>query len=253
MVTDAVFKIGASHRVCQDYAIASSAMVVVCDGCSGGRYVDVGARILAHRAITDSGIDFLYPPRIEDIADSLGLSQEDMTATILSIKIDGESCITTRMGDGFIFKKTKDNLTIIEGSWSDNAPFYFAYDVYNMKDKWKEQFPNNKYSETIYTFDNNLNLVSKEENKDPMACGGRISCEYIDSDIIYLGVASDGLSSFQDSNKNLVPLDKVVPILFNFKNFNPGFVQRRIQMAEKEFSKLGWSHYDDLSMGIIVP
>lgn len=252
MITDAVFKIGASHKVCQDYAIATPDKVIVCDGCSSGRYVDVGARVIAHLMTSEYGMDFMNPNALRIMAESLNLTQQDMTATILSININQESCITTRMGDGFIFRKTKDNLIITEGSWSENAPYYFAYDAYKMTDRWKQEFPNNTYSETTYTFDNNLNLVSKAENKDPTIGGGYINVGCIEPDTIYIGVASDGLSSFQDSNKNPVALDKVVPILFNYKNFTPGFLQRRVQMAEKEFAKLGWSHYDDLSMGVIV-
>lgn len=252
MITDAVYKIGASHRVCQDYALASENAVVVCDGCSSGRHVDVGARVLAHLMMGEYGIDFMNPKLLKQTADSLNLTQQDMTATILAIDSRSGGCVTTRMGDGFIFEKVGDYLTIKEGSWSDNAPYYFAYDAYDMTDRWNEEFPNNKYTETIYTFDSNLNLLSKVVN-DKADAGGYISIggEW-DSNEVYRGVASDGLSSFQDANKNPVALDKIVPILFNFKNFNPGFVQRRVQMAEKEFAKLGWSHYDDLSMGVIA-
>lgn len=244
VITDAVYKIGASHKVCQDYAITTPNKVVICDGCSTGRHVDVGARVLAH-------MDNVFDEKVfKDISKHLGLEQPDLSSTYLRLMdVNSQAYSFLRIGDGFLFRKIGETLEVHEYSYAGNAPYYIAYKHFGMDEQWETQFSDNTATETIWTFDKDFKLV----DKNTVPCAGQkqfIEIWGVDQD--YIGIASDGLSSFQDSNKNPVALDKVVPILFNYKNLNPGFLQRRVQMAEKEFAKLGWSHYDDLSMGVIV-
>lgn len=244
MITDAVFKIGASHKVCQDYAIATPSKVVICDGCSTGRHVDVGARVLAHMD------DVFSTEAFTAVTKHLSLEQPDMSSTYLRLMdINSQAFTFLRIGDGFLFRKVGETLEVHEYHYKGNAPYYIAYQHFGMDEQWQSQFSDNAAIETIWTFGKDFKLVDKKEQP----CSGQkqfIEIWGVDQD--YIGIASDGLSSFQDSNKNPVALDKIVPILFNYKNFTPGFLQRRVQMAEKEFAKLGWSHYDDLSMGVIV-
>jgi hypothetical protein len=248
MITDAVFKIGASHRVCQDYALAKPDSVHLSDGCSSGRNTDIGSRfltwLLAHNPSyadsTEEGNSV-----IQSYGITLGLTRDDLVATYL----EAREHTALILGDGYIFQHVNNCLRLYEYKYTSNAPFYLAYKIFNDMDKWEQQFPDNKCELTEYVFDDKLNLVEKYDTENTFQEG---TFKLIEKDCKYYGIASDGLSSFQDSNKNPIGLDKVVPILFNFKNLNPGFLQRRVQMAEKEFAKLGWSHYDDLSMGVIA-
>ena len=72
MKADAYFEIGATHLVCQDYALAFAnneyAYAIVSDGCTSSPNTDIGARLIS--VIAKDAINYLYQRGHYDIATS---------------------------------------------------------------------------------------------------------------------------------------------------------------------------------------
>ena len=69
---------------------------------------------------------------------------------------------------------------------------------------------------------------------------------------------SDGINSFYKAVKTetsltseRIPREDIIRELFNFKNMNGEFLQRRFGRFQKDCGKLGWNHLDDLSIGVV--
>ena len=87
------------------------------------------------------------------------------------------------------------------------------------------------------------------------------TCDMYDFDLVVL--MSDGIHSFKEIEQSLVPYAKtfqrdidyleVSKELFQFKQMNGVFIQRRCQKFFKNCKGKGWYHFDDFSMaGIYV-
>ncbi len=154
---DDYFHIGQMHIVsgkpCQDYSfsglVRDSAFAVVSDGCSSGRYTDVGARIIALSTVaalqelrasnTDTHqVSQLVTQRHDQAllkaSEAFNLQLPDLLATCLYVCITPQGGLISIQGDGVIAKVYRDgSLTLIAYQWDNNTPLYPAYVADNYK------------------------------------------------------------------------------------------------------------------------
>ncbi len=149
------FVIGHTHlgngMPCQDYATSGLkddkyAYAIVSDGCSTGGQTDVGSRILAHSfaklfrryfathtesfANMPSHIDTGGSYLASSTMDSLGLSINDMLATVVYAVITPDFTLTSIIGDGVVvFGYDDGSLEMQCVDWDQNAPYYIAYSM----------------------------------------------------------------------------------------------------------------------------
>lgn len=161
---DAFFRIGRTHRVCQDYALSASQVVspagaeerviaLVADGCSGEPHTDVGARLILHGTLNQWGqvqdllpldgwierrsVDVSYGVSVARAAAlHVGVDIMAVTATVVFVEQDGRTPRIVRgavFGDGAISLRTPDwGLVVVEvvppSIGAGSLPAYPTYD-----------------------------------------------------------------------------------------------------------------------------
>lgn len=160
---DAFFRIGSTHEVCQDYALALQArrdakgplrtLAAVADGCSGEAHTDVGARLILHGTVTQwAHVDALL--NLEDWVERksvevsygvslaraacqhVGVPTCGVTATVALVEhhdADPQGVRGAIFGDGAISLRTPDwRLVVVEvippSSETGSMPAYPTYD-----------------------------------------------------------------------------------------------------------------------------
>lgn len=265
--TDGLFRIGSTHKVCQDYIHHGQDFLpfaVVSDGCSGSKNSDIGSRILAHsfeQVMKLIGKDNIinYPAkslaaRVQSYAYSnianLGIDESSLHATLLFAVANQEQgkLRVTMIGDGFLAYKLKsqDAPHIIKSDFSHDYPVYPGY------------FNN---SELMHEFERVNTEVGQNvthewlQGKSPE---GYIpnKCKYIFNlilpleEIEWVMLTSDGIGTFVDEafpNAALNTEETVLPYFSGIKARQGEFVTRRInKMLTKELT--GNIHEDDISV-----
>lgn len=269
MITDCAFTKGYSHQVCQDYCTDFSPhginQLVLCDGCSSSKMVDVGARLLAHTVASHYEFDIEHlKVELKKACNLLRFNDYSfMDATLMSAKyIDGNIKVNI-YGDGYIILSYKNYIEVFEITFIKGYPFYFSYLLDdNRLSSYDKLEDKNKSRSLLYIKDsfNDINAVVKIagsmlNNENNKSYSFNIKAEGID----YIMFSSDGLNSFIKKNKTdtsvsneTIPLKEVLKKLITFKNFKGQFVQRRLNAFKKECSELGWDHYDDLSIAVMA-
>ena len=276
MHTDSYFKIGSSHPICQDFAtsglLKSIPYTIIADGCSGAKDSDWGARLLV-RSLSEN----IYPGPLTDAYQiagrlsqshcrTLNLPNEALTATLLSVSvvetgtphrfqaaIFGDGCIVARRNDG--------TLEVISHEFSTGAPYYLRYNL--------DQESHLQYCKE---FGEGQLLITSTELGGTASKSHPINVETLNvnnGDTLYIydfpiseynlvAVLSDGVKSFEKKVKTdtqisttTVPMYSILLELFQFKGYAGHFVQRRCIKQFKVFEELGWSHFDDFSIGVM--
>lgn len=245
MSIDTFMRIGSTHNICQDYVIHKGNSIALSDGCSSAPDTDIGARLICHAKL--AGEEEALP----DIVAKLGLVQACLCGTYLSLTKDKDDFLYERWGDGCIIRCYDDGeICIDEMRYSANAPYYIGYRLCGMDkafDSLQSNFASVKHYEFLkdFTFDTELSFTTEDVgDKEFKSSIGR-------DQIRWLAITSDGLSSFVNKDQEPIGIPQLVPYLFSFKNFHGEFVKRRMQMAFREFDKLGWKNTDDISIGVI--
>ena len=276
MISDCAVNIGSSHPVCQDYARtgenSAGPFVVVADGCSSSADTDIGARLLvlsAEKALKEMPLNpynldlfrDLAIVRAAEWAKRMGLAMPSLDATLMTVSLmaNGKG-IATVFGDGLVVAKTSEGLYVNDISYSRNFP---AYPSYRLDEDRMAMMPADNHPIL------ELWRLSKEGSgwkREPVADGAKgvanSGCHCYEFPLegnTFVAVATDGTKSFlspcnsETTKTNApVPLEAVLPELLDFKNFQPGFAQRRMQRFHKDMQKNGWQHYDDLAIGILA-
>jgi len=278
MNTDCAFCIGATHDICQDYALAGKTSIAVSDGCSGSPRSDIGSRVLSITAMNkmtelESLLSFdekecilLARPAIK----MLNIPNECLDATLLSAILYEKALQAMCCGDGIIAIKLKDgNMVIIDIAYKDSYPFYMNY-LYDSTGRYKNWITNhNKRKATKVILDPDWNILSHDEisgiSRLPKDIGiireldYKTVIEITDKSIIeYIALMTDGVHSFYETittgtakfNSALTSVE-VLEKLLSFKNFNTSFVQRRMNKFRKDCLKNNWGNADDLSLAVI--
>jgi protein phosphatase 2C-like protein len=277
MNADCVFRMGRSHAVCQDYAVAGGGAVpyvILADGCSSSPDTDIGARLLvksAERRLLDPaepGTDWemaadLRMRRAVDAArgyaDMLGLSACCLDATLLTATVRGDSWQVSIHGDGVAAFKERGGLVHIHSiSYTEGFPDYPNYTADPERRRaFRERTGNRRRLERM-VLEPDGSLVETSVSLDG-AFGQRyeetgkvVECEWI-------AVTSDGVSSFTSPaggeptrSSTSVPAADVLRELLAFKSTAGVFVQRRVQRFLRECESRGWQHQDDLAVGAIT-
>ncbi len=278
MNTDIFFTQGTTHRVCQDYALSNPRnkdtgeiigmpYVVVCDGCSGARHVDIGARLLALAAVQnildrEDGVRNNLGA-ILATADvfrrSLGLAVESLSSTLLTATQIGNYIEACCVGDGCILahNKTTDMWELRVISFPRELPYYLRYEL---KPSYRQAYLDEygwKYIPRlieVYHFDS-IEVQSKHEIANYFCVNYTHRFPLDEYDIV--AVATDGVGDFQHISADKSGTTPVLNIevlreLLAFKNFAGTFVQRRCNRAFKTFHANNWQNLDDVGIGAIT-
>ncbi len=272
MNADSVFKIGATHAVCQDYVIArgraphGGPYVVLSDGCSSSPDTDVGARLLVKAM--DLMLARTAPRDVSRLhkecartalgwADLMGLPAEAVDATLLSAHVCEDELIVACSGDGAIVLESNAGvLDLYAISSPSGYPFYPAY--VHQPERLAEMLDNQRSVKEIKQF-------RRESPNAPFKLLEMTTSESLTevfrlnvSDYKYVAVASDGLNSFfhtqptpTGNRLHSVCLTDALNQFWSFKNSHGAFVERRMKKFKKDAEARSWDHADDLAMGVI--
>jgi len=275
MNSDCAISIGSTHAICQDYARAGQdkegmPYVIISDGCSSSAETDIGSRLLVLAA--EKNIDLLgiqteefYEKSVvlaETWTKYLGLPEIAIDATLVVAKMVKDQPFAAVYGDGLIVAGKRDEngknlLAIHQVVATQNFPFYPSYLL--KPNRLKSMPPDNKLEVScIYKETNGTPPIVSFATFCPMN-NGRFHAATFAKDSDFIAILTDGAGSFlapeisnTSKSNNNVELELVLSDLVGFKNFNAGFVQRRMQKFQKETKAKGWQHYDDLTVGAIA-
>ena len=257
--SDFYYKIGFSHKYCDDYACISdniiTNMAIISDGCSSSYKSNYGSLILPQIYIdlilsNKSNIgqeEIIYSAN--KCISYLNLPEQSLDATLFAIYIEQNTSNKYRIfcsGDGSIIKITKDNhieFTYIE--YPSGAPLYMNYysnsrrlELYKEKYGFKRIIHNYKVIDNIIV---DYQSITDETGESYIESGNA-------TDYKFIGVTSDGIASFVDADKKLIENIVVVKELLNFKSYKGEFIQRRMNGFNKYCLDNGWKHSDDFSI-----
>ncbi len=290
MQTSSYFGIGASHLICQDYAIAGPRHVILSDGCSNGGganiHTDFGSRLLVKAAEEHLGkIKSLtnFCSAVSGTAQTQqrsfpNLPPECLTATLLVIWDDPflPNINSLLIGDGLIAARQKQTKLweihnfefLAGGKYRQSAPFYLYYDMIGKRNEYFEKFGHmarcHSYVGDFKSPDDAEQLeFDYERDIDLQEDGPYFYINFSKEEYDVVVGMTDGISSFYKIDKtetskskvNLPPLH-VLPYLLDFPDFNLRFVERVCQWVFKTdkpqtFLRMGWHNSDDFSMGAI--
>ena len=257
MTTDAYYAIGASHLVCQDYALGEDhgrPHAIVADGCSSSELSDFGARLLtmaASRLLGDGAATFgpaLALERAAAMAHALDLPPSCLDATLLCAWRDEGAIRVSLSGDGVVAARRRDGL--LEAwvvSYEDSAPAYLSYlldparlghylslhgtrRVRRFLAGWPAADRSEHLSTAPYTFELEL------------------ACDHY----ALVALLSDGVGSFVERGdeglRKLEMVDVLEPLLA-IKSHAGRFLTRRARrFLRKTCPARGWRHEDDLAI-----
>lgn len=257
MNTDHIFRIGNSHKICEDYALSdvvgNTAYAIVADGCSSALESDVGARIVATQArevlLTDGNqlafITSLLARLYKFDALFSSARATRFESTLIVAKVSEDVLRVCAYGDGLIYLRRKNgNVEYRYIESPSNAPDYLSY----LLDKKRHE---------LY-----LQHVEGQTKKVQVSedIGGYLSIppfqpvmfETLVEQGDIVSIASDGIGSFCRDNRESIPWIEIAKEFFGFKNTNGEFVQRRILAFERQCKQDLTTHYDDISVASIV-
>ena len=274
MNADCVFRIGKTHPVCQDYAVAAaqekSACVVLADGCSSSADTDIGARLLAKSAerlfpalalISESRDEWQAFPNAAAraaarCAKRLAVPVTCLDATLMTIKAEDSAFVVSCSGDGVVALGRHDgSIEVFVITYAANYPQYASYTLDASRRRQWAATPDNAKTIQHWTLAG-ANITEsgyKAESRRP----SKSSPARLPSTALRL-ILSDGVQSFARMEQTetsrttfAVPVSEVLAGLLAFKSGQGQFVQRRMQAFEKECAKRSWQHADDLSMAAV--
>jgi len=287
MKSDQYFEIGASHEICQDYAISGEIdqdnhYAIVTDGCTMSHeecnQVDIGARVIAHSAkkviksiyndnhyVRDNTNSMGRAIGNESIAITRGIesqlrlldSSSDCTLLAAIANKNGEA-YSFMFGDGLVWVRHRDEtVTIVDVSFLSGAPLYLSYQTDKCrKQGYMQQFGFYPVFVDFYNFDFEGELIKKDSfqydvKDDDLYDHFMMKWDNVDC----IAVSSDGAKSFsKKENGNDTPISlRDIMFEFNqFKNRNGVFVQRRLKSMGRTHEKNLITHYDDISSAAII-
>jgi len=193
MNADAYFEIGASHTVCEDYALAGTvddlSYAIVSDGCSSSKDTDLGARLLAHiakdvllylkqRKVLYNGafihgqfvnlFEELVIKKAQEVRTALQLKVDVFDATLLvAASIGPYQRIAYVRGDGYVIAKKKNGVSqVFTLNYESNAPYYLSYEMsFDKKTAYEQQYGDVPiyYEEYVIGSEGSITLMEKED------------------------------------------------------------------------------------------
>jgi len=269
METDSLFLKGTGHTVCQDYSTSGShpglGIAIVSDGCSMSPQSDVGARLVAETA--NSGILDLfgshpYPlsqtlwgwvePKLRFIQPHLKLPENALDATLVAaVASEKDGTLTLFLwGDGHIIYTTRDGTrTHIGSKFPSGAPYYPSYLLRkNGPENYREAF-----GDPLPVIIKTTRAPDGTSTEETLAPNPHSRFEVPLADILFVCVCSDGIETFSSpESPDPIPTEEIIGEVTGFKSTAGEFVKRRLLKFQKNCTKRGWSHYDDISCAAIA-
>lgn len=275
--TDYYVRMGKTHTICQDYAVAGLSggrpYALLSDGCSGSPvkgdpgspHTDFGSRFLVRSASYHLGdlYDGIFPQdkiAIEayGMVRQTGLPKASLDATLIALVQTGRYFRTYQTGDGVIAARLRDGkLKYHTIKFGENMPYYLGYTL----DEWRRQvFLETAKTATVTTntFEPGVGWGTPIERVEDLNDQFRL-CQTRLFDTVEVEavlILSDGAESFMKKGTTEdVPLEQVVEQVCAFKNYQGEFVSRRLNaFLDRHCVQEGWVHNDDFSCaGIYVP
>ena len=283
--TDCAFRIGSTHKICQDYGISGiicdTAYAVIADGCSGSDLSEFGAKLLC-KAIENEIVENEFKNFTSNsfiINSDISLSKVFSTLFEIGNKLKMPDCWLDATlayaiakqgvaqiyfyGDGVIVREWPDGTsTVVSIEYPSGYPFFLNYiTTSNRKrfDKWKS-IPNQKKVVLTYHLDENGNLKSTEEEYYDLSSSSNekdlsFNMSILDFENSKLALFTDGIKSFfkidkTDTSKVNIPVSmiEVIPSLMKIKSFKGQFANRRLN---KFLQKENILYFDDVTMAVI--
>lgn len=256
MHADSIYMIGATHSVCQDYAVAKDSYIVLSDGCSTSPDTDIGSRLLVKAAehLIDAKTDLENLPEgaarlALKWAEAMMLPALAVDATLLIALIDDDDVVISCSGDGVIVTETIDGRRdIYDISYPSGYPLYPVY--LHQPDRFA----------TMVSSGRSIKKVKHISNVEPSQIDSFDSVTHFvrlrKEAYRFIALMSDGVRSFfTTAERSVASLDtlSVISELVAFKSWNGEFVGRRVKRFMKDCRSRGWEHADDLSMGVLYP
>jgi hypothetical protein len=285
MGADYFFRMGSTHSICQDYAIAGEVdgyrYALLSDGCSGvadpeqpgSPFTDFGARFLvrAARQHMDDLARGVFPgcaiaEHAARMAMAAGLSPTALDATLLTaVTTSNGDVVTSQTGDGVIAARTRDgSIRYRTLRFGNGMPLYLSYqlDPDRMETLIHPERSGRAVSPQERDAAGTVEVVERmyvpgEGWREPTTTVERFdeSTRGLWTEVFYRDefdvvlIMSDGVETFQTKNATLMPLEGVLPQLFDFKGFAGQFLVRRCTRFLQKFCvEYGWSHADDFSV-----
>lgn len=285
MNADSAFRVGSSHAVCQDYALAGTCLpsersqvagahgrpyVILSDGCSSSPDTDIGARLMVKAA--ERTLRGWAGPTARDLAEIhedaarlaltwaelLGLRPQAVDATLLTAHLDGGELAVGCSGDGVVCLRTRAGaLDVYSISYPSGYPLYPSYT--HQPERLLALGDARRAGKEVTHY----RSASVEDRLQPMggATGGGPPTEVFTvkaADYECAALFSDGIHSFFRAGQTEaggrvepVPLDSILRDLISFKTTRGAFVGRRMKRFLKDCRQKGWQHADDLSVGAL--
>jgi len=258
MHSDVYFATGKIHSACQDYAFAAEIkgqpFIVLADGCSSSPHTDVGARILAHRLISDlrKGVVKNTSPDQQQllsvvssgqcVVEMLSLPPACMDATLLfTTFLNDGIALAHVVGDGVVASLKKSGaIYMMSFECPAGAPEYVNYLTDAKRhEKFLREFGSKRILRTSILQPDGAVEVIEELAFEAMLYS---RCFTI-PDSKVLALFSDGIRTFHG-----LKTEQVVRELMAFKNLKGSFVQRRMKRFLKTCET---EHDDDVAMAAI--
>ena len=290
MQADHAIEMGATHEVCQDYALSGQinehiAFAIVSDGCSASQDVDIGARLLCFaakrfllaRLKDETSIDSvinnvetfecdMWTVVLKDATDILCKIDIDLynkmmalDCTLLVVVSDENNTATFGQGDGGFIIQGPEFASFRHIEFKSGAPYYLSYEINQVRHMgYMGQFgyePVVVWNDQIKDGDVLRNIEMRFDRVDAEKLSKHTAM--VHENPLRVTVVSDGINSFQTKVskkdwKNLT-FEYILPKLVKYKNFNGEFVHRRLNGFTRYMNQEHgeWRHYDDLAIASI--
>jgi len=291
MISDATFRIGSSHTICEDYAragvsIFGDPIAIVSDGCSSSPDTDIGSRILVLEILKNSFLTEdleavttslqhtrapslcieecdnirLYKYSMNSAKQSIcamGLDEKCLDATILILMATQNKIISTCWGDGIIVQKFKSgtiSARII--SYPNGYPSYPSYILEPLREHNRKHM-NKITKKTITRTPDGKTYINDIPTYDtPLDITVTHFDEHNNDPLVAMAIFSDGIQSFtrtnnEETSKTKKPVD-FIELLPKLMSFSGKGEFTRRRLNGLIRKEPELSHYDDLSIGAII-
>lgn len=240
---DAHYVRGQGHATCQDYALHTSDVAVVCDGCSNAPHSDVGARLLGHAATTADATTladgrWLQAPERARVA--LGLPASSLDATCVLARREGDTIHVSMHGDGVVAAARHDgSIALVGVHYERSAP---PYPSYGLDPQRAQAYANAAIGAPMFFGD----------ALEPQRQHGALRWTFPREQWRAVLIGSDGLSSFQHHDRRPYGTRDVVEALLAFRSPRGAFVTRRLRkFVTRDATRLGIQPYDDVAVAAL--
>lgn len=286
MHTDSYFVIGkdhvSKHTPCQDHARSIERddvrLIVVSDGCSTGRFTDIGARIITcattvafnllvdttdSDALCNETIPQSMLKSIKVLADAnknmMGLITKDMFATCVYAVVTPNAGFIHVIGDGCVILKYIDgSIVSYVYEWQDNRPYYLMYEGEDFKSFTANHKKNDNGIESLMikkisidtdgTATTDITYVSI----DKVSVGHVIPLtkEMIADELECITICSDGVTDFKQ-DKIFEPVEELIKKVVAFKTATGDLVKRRLTRIIVDYAKQNVFPLDDVAVATV--